>query len=145
MKSILKWIGIGLVILAITLLVLLAFESVFPEGTAVNSEVLVVLAAAVLSMVFTYMPGLRTQFAALTSEQKQAIQLILIVVLAGFMFLVTCVGLFSVPGVICSKDGVMSLLVYVFLAAGGNQLTYKLSPQPQDVKNAKATRVNLES
>lgn len=141
MNSFLKWFGIGIVILVITLLVLLAFETVLPEGTMVNAEVLVVLAAAVLSLTFTYFPKLRVSFASLASEQKQMVNLGLIVLLAGGMFLLTCGGISALPGVICTKDGVIQMLVYIFLASGGNQLAYKLSPQTKDVKLTKASRI----
>lgn len=140
MKTFLKWFGIGLAILVIVLLILLAFETVLPQGTKVSTEVLITLSAAVLSLTFTYFPKLRVSFAALPSEQKQTVNLGLIILLAGGMFLLTCGGISALPGVICTKEGVIQMLMYVFLAGGGNQLTYLISPQPTDVKQAKTAR-----
>ncbi len=141
MKVYLRWIGIGLVVLVVTLLILLAaFGAMFPEGTQASSEVLIVLAGGVLSLVFMYLPGMRVQFAELRSEQKQLINLVLIILLAVGMLVMTCTNFYVIPGILCTKNGVLQLLIYVFLAGGGNQLTYKYSPEPIDVKNAKAVR-----
>jgi len=99
-----------------------------------------VLAGGVLSLVFMYFPGMRVQFAELRSEQKQLINLVLIILLAVGMLVMTCTNFYVIPGILCTKNGVLQLLIYVFLAGGGNQLTYKYSPEPVDVKNAKAVR-----
>lgn len=140
MKEFVKWLGIGIVVLVICLVVVLAVDYFLPPGWTFGYDVLVALTAVVLSMTFNYMPVLRVQFAALSSEYKQLINLILIVVLSVIMFVFTCTNLFIVPGVECTKEGIKTLLIYIFLAAGGSQLTYKLSPQTSDVKIAKAER-----
>lgn len=140
MKSVLNWIGIGFVVLVICVLVILGASYFLPPGSAFGDAVLVTLAGVVLSLLFTYMPKLRVQFAGLASETKQLVNLILSVLLAAIVFAFTCTNFVIFPGVECTKDGVIAVVVYIFLAAGGNQLTYKLSPQPADVKAAKVER-----
>jgi len=113
---------------------------VLPPGWELGPEVMLVLAASVLSLSFTYLPVWRTQFAALSSEQKVYVNLGLMVFLAAFMFIGTCTTWLIIPGVVCTQLGLKTLLLYIFLAAGGNQLTYVASAQPVDVIEAKVER-----
>lgn len=140
MKTFLRWFVVGLVILVCIVLVLLAINWVLPPDWKMDSEVLITLAAAVLSLVFMYFPKLRTEFAGLPSETKLYVNVGLVVLLAVFMFLGTCTGWLPIAGIVCTQAGLKTLLVYVFLAGGGNQLTYKVSGVPADVKLAKANR-----
>ncbi|MEN6522853.1 MAG: hypothetical protein ABFD14_03925 [Anaerolineaceae bacterium] len=140
MKNALKWIGICLVVLIVCLIVVLGASQFLPPGSTLGDDVLIALAGVVLSIIFTYMPGLRVVYGGLVTETKQLIQLILIITIAGITFAFTCTNFWLVPGVDCSKQGLITLIIYIFLAAGGNQLTYKLSPQPGDVKTAIAER-----
>lgn len=143
MKTYLKWVGIGLVVLVLAILILItAFGAMMPPGTEASSEVLILLSAGILSLFFMYFPKLRVQFAELPSEQKQIINLVLIILLAIGMFVMTCTNFYLIPGITCDKTGILQLLIYVFLAGGGNQLTYKYSPQPADVKETKAARTD---
>ncbi len=140
MKNVLKFLGIGLMVLIIAALVLFAINSILPTGWQLTSEVFVVLAAAVLSAAWTFTPGLRVQFAALETNVKVLVNLILMILLAVLMFIFSCTGWNPIPGVVCSVDGAKALSVLVFLAIAGNQLTYIQSPEPEDVKVAKAAR-----
>ena len=63
MKTFLKWFGIGVVILVITVMVLLAINLILPPEWKMGSEVLIFLSAAILSGLFTYFPELRVVFA----------------------------------------------------------------------------------
>jgi len=140
MKSFLKWFVIGLVLLVITFLVLLAVNEFLPPGWKMDSEVLITLSAAVLSLTFMFAPKLRVAFAALPSEHKLYVNVVLVILLALVMFLGTCTRFLPINGVVCDQTGLKTLLVYVLLAVGGNQLTYKISAPPGDVIEAKAMR-----
>ena len=140
MKSFLKWFVVGLVLLIITVLILLAINEFLPPGWKLDSEVLITLSAAILSLLFMFMPKLRVSFAALPSEQKLYVNVVLVILLAFFIFLGTCTRFLPIPGIVCDQAGLKTLLVYVLLAVGGNQLTYKISAPPVDVIEAKATR-----
>jgi hypothetical protein len=111
-----------------------------PDGWKLDAQLFVFLAGAVLSAVWTFMPGLRIKFAELPSQTKIFVNLILMILMAILMMLFTCIGWSPVAGVVCSVDGGKSLIILVFMAIVGNQLTYVASPQPEDVKTAKLYR-----
>lgn len=143
MKTLLKffeWLGIGLLILLIIAFVLMAINYFLPQGWKLTSEIFVTLAAVVLSLTWTFLPGLRVQFAALASNIKAIVNLVLMAVLAVVMFLFTCSGWSPIEGVVCSMDGAKALALLVFLAAVGNQVTYLLSTPPGDVLDVKAKK-----
>ncbi len=140
MKKFFQWFAIGLVVLIISILALLAINELLAPGWKMDADVLITVAAVILSLTFMYLPKLRTQFAGLPSEHKLYVNIVLVVLLAVLMFLGTCTKWLPIPGIICSQAGLKTLLVYVFLAAGGNQLAYKVSSPPSDVQLAKANR-----
>lgn len=140
MKEFLKWFGVGLVILAITVSVLLVVNQILPEGWTLTSEILLGLAAIVLSLTFTYLPGLRVKFATLTDTNKALVNLISVTVLAVVMFLGMCIDLFDIPGITCTNEGLRTLVIYLVIAIGGNQLAYVPSVKPSDVIDAKSER-----
>lgn len=140
MKEFLKWFGVGLMVLAITFMLLLAVNTVLPEGWALTPEVMLGLAAMVLSLTFTFVPGLRVEFAGITSAQKVLVNLVSVTVLSVVMFLGSCAEIFVIPGLVCTTEGIRTLAVYIFIAVTGNQITYIASAQPADVIDAKSER-----
>ena len=140
MKEFSKWLGIGLVLMLVIVFVLLAINYILPADWQMGSEILLVLVGAILSVMFTYIPSLRIQFAGLSSTQKSLVNLVLMILMGVVMFVGTCSLLLPIPGIECSQAGVKTLALYIFLAAGGNQLAYVASPQPVDVVNAKMDR-----
>ena len=105
----------------------------------ISSEMLVGVAGVVLSLLFSYIPGLRVWYAALKSEFKQLLMLGLLIVVSGAIFALGCYDILS-TGIACDKYGAISL-VWMFIAAlVANQATYAISPQPNDVIEAKAVR-----
>jgi len=137
-----KWLGIGLVILLIEAMVLMAIDYILPEGWKLDAQIFVVLASVVLSVTWTFLPTLRVSFAALEDSVKAIVNLILMILFAGLMFLFTCTNWSPIPGVVCTVQGAKALAVLVFLAIAGNQITYVLSVPPADVKAAKASRAS---
>ncbi len=140
MGKLLRWLGIGVVLLVITVFVLLAINYALPQGWKLEAAIFVTLAGAILSVGFTFLPGLRTAFAGLSSAHKSLVNLILMLVLAVVMFLGTCSDYLPIAGVLCSQEGAKALALYVFLAIAGNQIAYTASPQPVDVREAKSLR-----
>jgi len=118
----------------------LAANTILPEGWTLSSEILLGLSAIGLSVVLSYWPKVRVQFASLPSHYKSLVNLISVTLLAILMFLGTCVELFVIPGLECSTAGIKQLAVYVIIAVGGNQLAYVASAQPADVIEAKNIR-----
>ena len=138
--QVLSWLGVGLVILVITGFVLMTINSFMPAGWTLSAELFVGLSAAVLSLCWNLIPGLRVKFADLATNVKQIVNLVLMALLAVVMFLFTCTGWSPIPGVVCTLDGAKALAILVFIAGVTNQTTYKLTPQKADVIEVKAAR-----
>lgn len=105
----------------------------------VSSEMLVGIAGVVLSLAFSYIPGLRTWYAALVAETKQLIMLGLIILVSGAIFALGCYGILSV-GVACDKYGAISLVWMIVLGLTSNQAAYMITPAANDVVIAKQLR-----
>lgn len=101
-------------------------------------EQLAGFAGVMLSLLFTYVPGLRVKFASFSTEAKSLTMLVLIVVVAVAALGLSCGNILTMFA--CTQQGAWGVAVMIFWAAVGNQTTYKLMPQPQDVQSAVAVR-----
>lgn len=107
-----------------------------PLPIELTPHFLAAIVGALLSLSFTYIPGWRVRYGGLTSEIKSLIML-------GCLTVATIVLYFLVKfGVLVPTQpvNVWTFLWMLYLALTGNQITYKISPLPGDVLNAKATR-----
>ena len=106
-----------------------------------TEELLSALAGIVLSLAFSYIPGLNVKFAALTEEYKKLSMLGLLVLVAGIVFGLTCTKYGAMLGIplTCDEAGGFALLKILLAAAVANQTTFKLTPQTRGVKLAKAS------
>ena len=104
-----------------------------------TSEILVSIAGVVLSLLFSYIPGLRVWFAALVTEKKQLLMLGALVIVTGGVFGLGCAGVLDI-GIACDKAGVIAIIRLLILALIANQSTYLISPQTNDVIIAKQLR-----
>lgn len=90
-----------------------------------TSEKLAELAGVVLSLAFSYVPGLKEKYEALSGIYKRLVMVGCLVVVAGAVFGLSCAGILS--DVVCSEAGAIGL-VRVFIAALiANQATYLLA------------------
>jgi len=105
----------------------------------VTPEMLVGVSGVVLSLLFSYIPGLRVWFAGLVTETKQLIMLGLILVISSAVFVLGCNGIL-VTNLVCDKSGIVSFVYIVVTAIITNQATYAISPQTNDVAIAKQLR-----
>jgi hypothetical protein len=101
-------------------------------------ELLVSIAGIILSLAFSYIPGLAGKFAGLESVYKRLITLGLALVAAAGVFGLSCAGL--IDSVTCDQDGAWGLLQLFIYAAIANQAAYTLSPETQVVQDAKLER-----
>jgi hypothetical protein len=106
-------------------------------------ETLALVAGIILSLIFSYVPGLNTKFAGLSSEIKRVIILGLCILVGAGAFGLTCAGFGSVVGaqLACTKEGLVTLFQSIVLVAIANQSAYGLSPQTAGVTRAKEERV----
>lgn len=85
------------------------------------------LAGTVLSLAFSYIPGLKDWYAKLSGEYKRLVMLAAIALTAVFVFGAGCLG-YGGFGVACDKAGAWQLLEVFFAVAVTNQAAYKLTP-----------------
>jgi hypothetical protein len=102
----------------------------------VSPEILVAICGALLSILFSYIPGLSTAFAALSTEAKRLIMAGILLVTAVVIFILNCYSILQ-AGVVCNQAGAVQLVWYLILAIMANQSVFALTPQTQAVKDAK--------
>ncbi len=94
-----------------------------------NAEDLAMIAGAVLSLAFSYVPGLSGKYEQLAAEYKRLIMLALVVLVAGAIYGLSCAGVINKLGlaVACDNTGLIGLVRAVVLVAVANQGTYALT------------------
>ena len=100
-------------------------------------EVLVGSAGAILSLLFSYMPGFKTWFEKLGTDpdddwtRKRLVMLGFLVVVVGGAFALACVGSGSMFGITltCDTKSAWGLVQLLLLAIMANQSVYKISPR----------------
>ena len=101
-----------------------------------SPELLASIVGAVISLAFSYVPGLSTKFAALAEETKRSIMAGIMVVVGLVIYFGSCYGIFT-SGLTCDKNGWIGLASIIVMAIVGNQSVFKISPQTGSVKTAK--------
>ncbi len=91
-----------------------------------SAEGLASIAGVVLSLVFSYVPGVKGWFEVLDKAYKQLIMGILLVVVAVGVFGVACSGWLDV-GVVCSQEGAIGLIQTLIAALVANQAVYLIT------------------
>jgi hypothetical protein len=94
-----------------------------------TSDTLVLLSGAVISLLFSYVPGLNSWFDALKSEYKRLIMAGLMLLVGAGAFGLACAGLAADFGVnvACDQAGGFGLMRAWVLAIIANQGAYKIS------------------
>lgn len=94
-----------------------------------DADTLSMLAGAVLSLAFSYIPGLSEWYEPLEARVKRLVMLTLLVVVAGSVFALSCAGLAADIGLslTCDRAGAVGLARTLVLAIVANQGVYKLS------------------
>jgi choline-glycine betaine transporter len=83
-------------------------------------------AGVVLSLGFSYVPGVNDWFESLKREHKQALMGALLVVVSAAVFGVSCSGVVDV-GIECSQDGAVGLAQTLIAALVANQSAYLIT------------------
>ena len=101
-----------------------------------TSDSLILISGAVLSLLFSYFPGLNTWFAAKSSDVKRLIMAGVLLVVSAAIFGLSCAGYGSDIGITldCSKEGVIGLVKVFILALIANQGAYALTVKTEAVK-----------
>ncbi len=92
-----------------------------------STEEISLFAGALLSLIFSYVPGLKTKFNKLDGDKKRLVMLsCLLIVPLGALGL-SCIGRGDYFP--CTQDGVWQALTAFLLAAVANQTAYALTPK----------------
>ena len=84
------------------------------------------VAGIVLSLAFSYVPGLRDKYAALTADYKRLVMIVALLLVSAGIFAAGCAG--YTAKVTCDMAGAQVMLTYFVSAAVANQGTYMLTP-----------------
>jgi phage-related protein len=103
-------------------------------------ELLASIAGVVLSLAFSYVPGLNVKFALFEPTVKRLIMAGLIVLVGAAAYGLSCVGWWAT--VTCDKAGIESLIGAVIAALIASQATYMLSPTSPAI-DAERVRLSL--
>jgi hypothetical protein len=94
-----------------------------------SAELLASLAGSVLSLIFSYVPGLKSKYDALSTDYKRLVMGGALVVVAAATYGVSCAGYGAQLGVTiaCDADGAVGLVRIVVAALVANQATFTLT------------------
>jgi hypothetical protein len=98
---------------------------------AMTAEQLSAIAGAILSLVFSYVPGIYKKYQPLSEEIKRLIMLGLLVLTCIGIYALACTkwGAYLGITVTCDQPGLVQLIWSLVLAIMANQSTYRLSPR----------------
>ncbi len=92
-----------------------------------DDKTLASLAGVVLSLAFSYVPGLQSWFVELKGEYKRLLMLGLLIIVAGGVYGSACAG--WTLTVSCDTAGARQLVSLFISAVIANQAAYLISPQ----------------
>ena len=90
-----------------------------------SAELLSSVSGIVISLLFSYIPGLKEWFEPLANKYKQGIMGAVLVVVAGAWFGLGCAGI--VDGPACTKEGAMAAVTFLIHALISNQAAYLMT------------------
>lgn len=90
-----------------------------------TAKQLTVMASAAISLICSYIPGVKDWYEALTGDYKRMLMGAAIVLVAAGAFGLSCAGILS--DVTCSQNGAVELVTLVLLALSANQGMYLLT------------------
>jgi hypothetical protein len=105
-----------------------------------DAQTLALFAGVVLSLLFSYIPGLNTWFAALDSSVKRLWMLALLLLVGLSVVGIACAGFGASLGisVTCDQAGFIGVLKAFVAAMIANQAAYAVTPQTAKVLAAKS-------
>ena len=90
-----------------------------------SQDLLSSVAGIVLSLLFSYVPGVSAWFEALDSIYKRIIMGVLIILVGGGAYAAACLGVYD--AVTCDQEGGLSVLRSIVAVLIANQAAYKLT------------------
>lgn len=102
-----------------------------------SAESLSLVAGTILSLTFSYVPGAHRWFAQFEPEIRRLIMLALLVLSAGVVYGLSCLGWATEWGITlnCSQSGLMGLIEQLVIAIIANQSVYAISPRNKNTND----------
>lgn len=94
---------------------------------SLTPESLSMISGVILSLAFSYIPGLNAWYGSLDATVKRLIMAGILFLTAAVIFGLACAGILS--GVACDKAGLIDVIWAFILAVTANQATYAISPR----------------
>jgi hypothetical protein len=131
------------VILALALVqpVLAQAEAPLPDAPSDDvGNVVSVVAGIVLSLLFSYVPGVQDWFGNLDGTRKRLVMLLVCALAASVIYAASCAGLAYQSTITCDKQGLMALLQLFAGAVVANQMAYLLISKPGSAQTVEPPR-----
>ena len=95
-----------------------------------SAESLSLATGTLLSLIFSYIPGVHNWYTKFEPTMKRIIMLALLFVISGSVYGFSCLGWAQEWGVAitCDQSGLMALIMQTVLAIIANQSVYAISP-----------------
>jgi hypothetical protein len=100
-----------------------------------TAEFLAGLAGAILSILFSYIPGLNTWYAKLSKQYQRLIMLASLVYAAGVIYGLSCANILNY--ITCDKAGLIGLGKVLVAAIVVNQSIYQITVKTPAVRSAR--------
>lgn len=94
-----------------------------------TSESLSAISGVLLSLAFSYVPGLSDWFDAKTPTVKRLIMAVLLLAVAGAALGLSCANI--IENVSCTQAGLVALVNSFIAALVANQAAYLITPRPK--------------
>jgi hypothetical protein len=96
-----------------------------------SAEMLAAIAGSILSLLFSYVPGLNSWYQALEATYKRLVMFGLLVIVAGGSIGMACAGWGADFGLTltCDRAGAAGVVQALLLAVMANQATFTITPQ----------------
>jgi hypothetical protein len=92
-----------------------------------TAETLSAVAGVVLSLAFSYVPGVREWFEALDATRKRLIMALSLAIVSAGVVALSCWNI--MPLVTCNQGGVVALVTAFIAALVANQSAYLITPK----------------
>jgi hypothetical protein len=92
-----------------------------------SAEQLAAIAGLILSLLFSYVPGLSDWYGALEPTWKRLVMVGLLLAVAGGVYGLSCGDI--ITAVVCDKSGALGLIQAFFASLIANQAAYQISPR----------------
>lgn len=92
-----------------------------------TAELLAGIAGTVVSVLFSYLPGLSGAYDVLDNTTKRLVMAGVLLVVAGTVYGLSCAGVFDF--FTCDKGGILKAVEIFIAALVANQATYLMSPE----------------